>query len=225
MTRIDWPFSPFDVWNPVIGCKNNCYFCYAKRMNTRFKFIPVWEDSVFFWGKLQKPYGTKKPTTYFVGSMCDLFGEWIIDDWIKQVIKVCEDNPRHTFLFLTKNPRRYLQFDFPDNVMLGMTITNLDDYKRNWKCLRLLKDVYKTFASIEPILGNFSELRMRETYSFPFHLVIVGAMTGPNAIIPQKEWIDSIYHPNIWYKKNILKYFPELKNNIYELQRSPTDGK
>jgi protein gp37 len=224
MTRIDWPFSPFDVFNPVVGCKHGCIFCYAKRMNTRFKFIPVWENPVFFWDKLQKPYKTKKPTTYFVGSMCDLFGEWIIDDWIKQVITVCQDNPLHAFLFLTKNPRRYLQFDFPDNVMLGVTITHFSlkaDVDR-----RIMQDVSKsnrTFASIEPIMSGFNAngYIMFKT----FELLIVGAMTGPEAVRPKKEWIESIKHPNIYYKANIRKLFPELKNNIYELQRSPADSK
>jgi len=37
-------------------------------------------------------------------------------------------------------------------------------------------------------------------------LVIVGAMTGQGAIKPKKEWIDSIKHPNIFYKNNIKKF-------------------
>jgi len=40
-TKIDWPGLGY-TWNPVIGCKRNCSYCYAKRMNTRFKWIPDW---------------------------------------------------------------------------------------------------------------------------------------------------------------------------------------
>jgi protein gp37 len=206
-TKIDWPFDPFDVWNPVLGCKKNCYFCYAKRMNQRFKYIPVWENPVFFWDKLKKPYRTKKPTTFFVGSMCDLFGEWIVDDWIEQIIKVCEDNPRHTFLFLTKNPRRYLQFDFPDNVMLGTTLCRNVDFIVDYAEIYPLLEPHKTFISVEPILSDFNGCYLVAD------LVIVGAMTGPHPVAPKREWIESIKCKNIYYKKNILKYFPKLKNN------------
>jgi len=39
-------------------------------------------------------------------------------------------------------------------------------------------------------------------------LVIVGAMTGNGKknVIPKKEWIENIIHPNIFYKNNIKKY-------------------
>lgn len=210
-TKIDWPFQPFDVWNPVIGCKGGCTYCYARAFNKRFHYIPVWENPVFFWDRFDKLFKRKTPTTYFVGSMCDLFGDWIPDDWIKQVIKACDMYKPHTFMFLTKNPVRYLEFDFPDNVWLGCTIPNDNPDKTDsdiavfdklyWK--------YKTFVSIEPILSGFQF----GGYLFNhFDLVIIGAMTGRNPVIPKKEWIDSIQHPNIYYKSNIRKHFPDLKN-------------
>jgi len=40
-------------------------------------------------------------------------------------------------------------------------------------------------------------------------VIIVGAMTGAGAIPPKQEWIESIIHPNIHYKKNILKYMEQ----------------
>lgn len=53
--------------------------------------------------------------------MADLFGEWIPDEWIQQVIDTVRDNPQWNFLFLTKNPKRYLDFEFPKNCALGAT--------------------------------------------------------------------------------------------------------
>jgi protein gp37 len=195
------------TWNPVVGCKHGCSYCYAKRMNDRFKWIPEWTNPVLFHNRLDEPSQYKKPLTIFVGSMCDLFGEWVCSDWIATVINVCEKNPQHTFMFLTKNPRRYLQFDYPDNVMLGMTLTNKADYEKHFKTMMLLEP-FKTFVSIEPILGDFE----RAGWGLKFNLVIIGAQTGRKPIIPERKWIDSFYHPNIYYKKNILKYFPDLKN-------------
>ena len=45
------------------------------------------------------------PAIIFVGSMADLFGRWVPDDWIEQVFDACCRSPRHTYLFLTKNPQ------------------------------------------------------------------------------------------------------------------------
>ena len=41
-------------------------------------------------------------------------------------------------------------------------------------------------------------------------LVIVGAMTGLNALPAQPEWVASIKHHNIFLKDNIKKYL----NNV-----------
>jgi protein gp37 len=112
-------------------------------------------------------------------------------------------------MFLTKNPKRYLQFDFPDNCWLGCTITS--DTKKATDDVFIMRKAgvrLKTFASIEPIMSGFTE----KGYSLfnSFNLIIVGAMTGQKALKPQREWIDSIQHPNIYYKANIRKLFPQL---------------
>lgn len=211
-TNIDWPWKPLFTWNPVFGCKGSCHYCYGRAINDRFKWIPEWENPVFFHERLEEPSKLKKPSYIFVGSMCDLFGDWICKDWIQQVLMVCEANPQHTFMLLTKNPKRYLSFDFPSNVMLGVTVTHFS-LKATLDC-QTMKDMakkYKTFASIEPIMSGFNEAGYSLFRSFD--LLIVGAMTGRGAIKPQREWIDSIQHPNIYYKSNIRKLFPELTNN------------
>lgn len=59
--------------------------------------------------KLSEPSNWKKPRTIFVCSMADMFGEWVPDDWIKQVFEACEAAPQHRYLFLTKNPARYIR--------------------------------------------------------------------------------------------------------------------
>jgi protein gp37 len=41
--------------------------------------------------------------------MADLFGEWVPDEWIKEVFRACEEAPQHRYLFLTKNPERLNQ--------------------------------------------------------------------------------------------------------------------
>ena len=198
-TSINWPRLDY-TWNPVVGCKHGCSYCYAKKISNRFHMIPKWEEPVFFPGRLGEPAKVKKPSIIFVGSMCDLFGDWVPNNWIIDTIKTCRENPQHTFMFLTKNSKRYREFKFPNNCMLGVTITSKHDLKDFYKNKGFL-NYNKSFISIEPLLGDFM--------GFVFNgwdLVIVGAMTGPGAIKPKKEWIDSIKHHNIFYKENIKQY-------------------
>ena len=67
-----------------------------------FDFFPT-----FHRYRLNEPAKIKKSRTVFVGSMADIFGEWIPDEWVQEVFKACEAAPQHTYLFLTKNPTRY----------------------------------------------------------------------------------------------------------------------
>ena len=48
----------------------------------------------------------------FVSDMGDLFGEWVPSEWIIEVIGAVKQSPDSTFLFLTKNPRRYRELSF-----------------------------------------------------------------------------------------------------------------
>jgi protein gp37 len=211
------------TWNYMVGCKCGCSYCAAKRMNTRFKFIPDWENPVLFNERLSEPFKLKKPSKIFVVFMGDLFGDWVCSDWIKSGLLVAEANPRHTFMFLTKNPKRYQDFHFPKNCMLGCTITGSESY-REMRLMTMLMDQYKmrrgdrTFVSIEPLLGPCKQGMIG--YDM-FDLVIIGAETGRKPLIPRREWIDDITYDmdqsKIFYKKNLIKYFPDLKYQNNEL--------
>ena len=195
-TKIDWGIPNLYTWNPVVGCKHNCSYCYAKKINDRFHYIENWEDPQFFIERLTEPNRHKISSTIFVGSMCDLFGEWVPDEWINIVLHVVKDNPQHTLMFLTKNPKRYHDFVFPRNAIIGTTVTG--DSKTFYRIDELASNSHgRTFLSIEPLLG------MMDYDLKPFDQVIVGAMTGPGAIKPKQEWIDSIKHPNIFWKPSI----------------------
>lgn len=195
-TKIDWGIKDLYTWNPVIGCKHGCSYCYAKRINDRFHYISEWTAPVLFQHRLDEPWELKKPSTIFVGSMCDLFGEWVSTDWIKDVLSAVKHLPQHIFMFLTKNPWRYKDFQFTSNCRLGTTIESNADNRR--------VEVMDTncgismFLSIEPIIGSCEGLDLA-----CFEYVIVGAMTGPRAVKPKQEWLDSIKHSNIYWKPSI----------------------
>lgn len=143
--------------------------------------------------KLDEPQRWKKPRTIFVCSMADLFGEWVPDEWIKQVFEACEAAPQHRYLFLTKNPERYVNLyengilRVRDFFWYGSTITNA---KEPFFFSRMPDDNPHTFCSVEPILGPIDF----KTHGAMPDWVIVGAETGcrKDKVAPKKEWIDGI---------------------------------
>ena len=206
-TKIEWVKnengSQGYSWNPCVGCKHNCSYCYAKRMNDRFKWISKWNEPRFYPERLDEPSKVRVDSKIFVCSMADLFGDWVPKDWIEKILGVVHQNSQHTFQFLTKNPKRYLEFEFPENCWLGVTLTGEDIFKD------IVRDAYmddiknnKRFVSIEPLLGHIGKYAKLKKYD----MAIIGAMTGPNAIVPKQEWIKSIKHSNIFWKNNIKKY-------------------
>ena len=217
-TKIEWVRNPDGkqgiVFNPIIGCKNNCYYCYGKELNRRFKWIKDWtkpencgED--YYTKSICQIY-TIRPKTIFIGSMTDLFGKWIEKEVIEHYLIWTKENPQHTFLFLTKDPERYANFKFSRNCWLGATVNCQKDV---WRIdtMRDIENHNKVFLSIEPLLGKIN-------YSLrKINWVIVGIMTGKYAkqYIPQKEWVDEVikqaeeYDVPVFVKDNLLKLYPQ----------------
>lgn len=137
-------------------------------------------------------YEKKKGRTIFVCSMADLFDSWVPDSWIEEVFAACEKAPQHRYLFLTKNPQRYIdlaragKLPAKDNMWYGTTATTPDE-QFFWG------GAWHTFVSIEPILRDYTgEIGgMCDTFA---QWVIVGAETGKRKgkVIPEKSWIEEI---------------------------------
>ena len=183
--------------NPIRGkCLHGCWYCYAERIRQRFNEP---EEVCFHDSELGAIRRRKKPATIFIGSTHDIFGDWVTDAWIEAILSICKQKHEHTFLFLTKNPKRYLHFQFPGNCWCGATVTEPADYFYYGP---------QTFVSIEPLMADIG----------PVHIgieqIIIGAMTGPNAVKPKREWVENIIDLNpgkpIFVKDNLLKLFPDL---------------
>lgn len=169
-------------------------------------------DPTFHRYKLEEPQKWKKPRTIFVCSMADLFGVWVPDSWIEEVVKACEEAPQHRYLFLTKNPSRYNKIDklvhwpsFEETsiemsrplMMLGASATNNSQMQAAYD-----SDAY--WVSIEPIhdeilpewfISSSGSLHSNEYKEFSrWEWVVIGAETGnsKNRVRPKKEWIDDI---------------------------------
>ena len=169
---------------------------------------PFGFEPTFHRYRLDEPKRWKKPRTIFVCSMADLFGYWVPDEWIAEVLKACDAAPQHRYLFLTKAPSRYekisslmpsweemyLEKSRPV-MMFGASAT--DD--------AMMAVAYKSNAewvSVEPILepiepewfisasgsnGDYSTFRRWEW-------VVIGAETGnsKHKTIPKREWVEEI---------------------------------
>jgi protein gp37 len=59
---------------------------------------------------LEAPARRRKPTTFFISSMTDLFGEWMTDAMIDQIMGGMVANERHTFIVVTKRADRMRQY-------------------------------------------------------------------------------------------------------------------
>jgi len=122
--------------------------------------------------------------------MADLFGEWVPYEWIENIFDMVAACKQHRFLFLTKNPRRYLELaikdiGMPTNAFYGFTVTNLENIK-----VIHAADIggLKNFVSIEPLLSGPNNLIEFSNINW----IIVGAQTGPGAKLPEPQWIDDI---------------------------------
>lgn len=220
-TKIEWATM---TWNPVTGCYHGCEYCYARGIARRFRAKGIepadgmraaWLGSpvrnsdgkiepypfgfmpTFHAYRLDEPTKIKTGKNIFVCSMADLFGEWVPDNWIADVLDACRKAPQHQYLFLTKNPSRYIELQRkrlikPDdkNFWFGSTATSIE--KKVFGC-----NAMHTFLSCEPLLATWPPAtehnHWMENGTAP-DWVILGAETGnrKDKVVPQKEWIDNI---------------------------------
>ena len=148
--------------------------------------------------RLDEPKKWEKPRTIFVCSMADLFGEWVPDEWIREVFEACGAAPQHRYMFLTKNPKRYAELRAkgirpPANSWIGTSATTDAEAKEQTFALSECWNVNANwFVSVEPILEPISSEALQDLGAM--HWVIIGAETGnsKNKVIPERKWVDEI---------------------------------
>lgn len=168
-TGIEWTEA---TWNPTTGCdrvSEGCQNCYALALSKRLKAmgaqkyqndgdprssgpgfgVTVHPDA------LDVPYSWRQPRLVFVNSMSDLFHAKVPLSFVREVLAVIADTPRHTYQLLTKRSVRLRkiadQLDWPDNLWVGVSVENaaaldrVDDLRAVPAAVR--------FLSCEPLLG------------------------------------------------------------------------
>lgn len=183
-SAIEWTDS---TWNPIRGIGPNrwqcqkispgCDNCYASTMNHRWggNEYPTAPTSNFAVrldpDALELPFKWRQPRRVFVCSMTDLFGEWVSQEWVDNVLDVMTRAPQHQFQVLTKRPGRMaemlsLAYDhlfgpsharrWADNIWLGTSI-ELNRYAWRANPLRATPAAVR-FVSAEPLLGPLPSL-------------------------------------------------------------------
>jgi protein gp37 len=202
---------PGYTWNPTGGCLHGCTWkmpdgsiteCYAKTIAERFNqaFDKGFEEHYWRPHQLNAPLKVKDSAGIFVGSMADLFGHWVPDEQIRQVIDVMKKANWHTFQTLSKFPIRLPEFNpFPENVWVGVSLPAGRFMKPEGAARALLAylrhmekiDAQIRFMSIEPLWFDVApvfEEWLQEHDRLPFEWAIIGAASSGSTIYqPDKE--------------------------------------
>lgn len=200
-------------WNPITGCLHNCPYCYARDIANRFYdqgFAPSLMPERLTAPQNQHPRESNNPAdrNIFTGSMADMFGNWVPEEWIEAVMKSVSHSPEWNFLFLTKFPKRMIDRDVPKNVWLG---TSVDKQSR----VKTVEDVFEQvpahtrWLSIEPLLEPLK-------FSRPeiFQWVVIGGASASSKTpewAPPFEWLIDLYNQfndagvRVYFKHNVLR--------------------
>jgi protein gp37 len=194
-STIEWTEQ---TWNPTTGCTKvspGCKHCYAEVMARRLHAMGAagYEHEfrlTLHGNRLEQPLARKKPTTYFVNSMSDLFHEDVPDEFLDRVFAIVDASPRHTYQVLTKRAERlpayFARRPCPANVWLGVSV---EDKRYGVPRIAELRkvDAVVRFLSVEPLLEDLGRLDMRG-----IAWVIVGGESGPKARSMREEWVRGV---------------------------------
>lgn len=178
------PLPRAELHQPLTITRSN-----GKTVNSSFPF--GFEPTLHIY-RLDEPQHRRDAQTIFVCSMADLFGKWVPTSWIRDVLDACQKAPQHRYIFLTKNPARYLELDkmallpHGDNFWYGSTATNPETDLMAWA------EDYHTFVSIEPLLGPFGRPQPGALHDIDWF--IIGAETGnrKGKVTPEREWVREV---------------------------------
>ena len=208
-------------WNPVTGCNHGCHYCYARSLALKSEMKPYYPAGftpLFHHERLDAPQNTPVPQRaqndpafgrVFVCSMADLFGAWVPQEWIEQVVASTVANPQWEYLYLTKFPQRYDRLHLPASGWIGASIDEQHRVELTLAAMRKVSGVKVKWLSLEPLLEpiKFSSLE-------GIDWIVIGAQSenvGQNpAFAPDFEWVANLVATarrdgcKVWMKNNLL---------------------
>jgi protein gp37 len=239
-SKIIWTDETWNPIVGCSHCSPGCDHCYAERMAHRQaamvlnkspcpditkgqgRYVAVigpkgkWNGSTVIDNgcdkdsEMNRPHHMKKPRWIFVCSMSDFFHENNSDKWIEKVFDIIYYAYWHTYILLTKRPKRMHDFikrhfggtSPGKNVWCGVTVCNQKETDEKIPVL-LQTPAEVRFISIEPMLGpidlyrgefNFLE-RLKSPSGTQYEKLdwlIVGGESGPDARPMNPDWVRSV---------------------------------
>ncbi len=176
------------TWNVIKGkCPHDCSYCYMKKWGEQ---NPLRFDK----GELNTVLGSGN--FIFVGSSCDPWANSIPDTWIRSMLGHCISQPDNKYLFQSKNPARFVNFEMPPTFMLGTTIETNRPYPKTISKALEVKLRYAIMASIEhyPKMVSIEPIMDFDLHEFIAWLkdinplfVSIGANTNYKVKLPEPE--------------------------------------
>jgi len=202
-TNIPWTD---EVWNPVTGCSSagtGCDHCYARRMANRLRGRCGYPKNRPFSvtlhpDKLSLPFKWKKPKRIFVDSMGDLFHVDVPERYIAAVFGVMALTPQHTYIILTKRPRKaanwfsWLDGEAEDFVKENQPNTCTEHLVRIREDLR--RSALVTSWPLKNVWILISAENNESLYMRLPHLFRIPAAVRGISLEPLLEWIDLETH-------------------------------
>lgn len=202
-SKIEWTDHTFNPW---IGCTKvspACDNCYAEAMMDKRLGQVEWggdrrRTSKANW---RQPYRWNnaaeigKPVFVFCASLADVFDNQVPVEWRRDLFAMIRETPNLTWLLLTKRIGNVIPMVreaygplLPENVAIGATMANQEEYSRDAIKLRhacVLRPAF-TFGSLEPLLGPITLDANAPDW------IIVGGESGPNARPMNAEWVAAL---------------------------------
>lgn len=181
------------TWNPIRGlCPHQCIYCYYQN-NPRFKnrIGPLRLEEK----ELKTNLGEGR--FIFVGSSTDMFAEVVPNYWICQVLAIC-DRFENTYLFQTKNPKRFWDLIFPRHSIFGTTLESNFNHQLSKAPVALIRQSWmrylpRTMISIEPIMEFEQDILVPWISEIKPEFVSIGADSkGHNLPEPTPEKVNAL---------------------------------
>jgi len=231
--------------NPIGGCHFGCQWtmpdgseaiCYAKRVaegvaGAAFPdgFAPTHTShghttrQVYWRPEELEAWKTAPPSEIFVGSMADLFGPWVPNEMIDDVLSAMRAASQHRFYALTKNAPALPRWLFPPNVWVGASIPPSKmggitlDADAQARMLRKTIDSLRhveagvRWLSLEPLSWDAAEvLREVGDLGTAIRWMVIGAATnGAKTFQPEPRWVERLldlcdeYRVPVFFKGNL----------------------
>jgi len=172
------------TWNPLEGeCLHDCCYCYVNTLKQRFpKLEEKYSGDVRLNRKVLINLGKIADAQIIFACSCnDLFGQWVPDEHIEDVMDVVK-YLGVPFLFLTKNPLRYrgyvldnfkdifgatIESDLEDDESKGLSVSSPETMSRKHRlvAMKCLREVFpknlQLMISIEPIIRFSSDFAQK----------------------------------------------------------------